>query len=152
MIKQLKGEVYKLINGPFVLYSLLIIFIYALFAHYIYLNDYISLDLLYENYLAEYIILFLTLIIFYSSVNFSDEYVYGTIDDLKNKNVIFAKIILQNLYLIICFVFAFLVTYDISVIIKTGYTIEFNALVNIFESFFKAYPMLLILSLLTQLG
>lgn len=145
-MKHLKSEIYKIICHNYFLFSVIVTFFYSCIAIYLYLLETSGTLMLFENFVIEFSFLYLVLSISFSSSIIADEYLYGTINDIKNIKVILSKIVILLLFIILIFLFSFLFTYDITLFL--GHT---NNVVNIvfliIENFLKLLPMIIILNL-----
>jgi len=150
MIKYLASESYKLICSKFIYFSLFWAFLYSLLVNILYLLDG-EILLLYNNFINEYLLLYLVLGLYYACVLITDEYAYGTINDLSSVNAIVGKIIVLLLYLFGLFLCSFLFSYDLSFLLSGDVLRNIRILGDIFISFGKCLPMLISLNLLCML-
>lgn len=151
MIKILKSEIYKLMHSKILYLSYLIIFLYALFANYLYLNSSLEACDLYWAFNEEFMILYLLLSLFYSSFTLCDEFVYDTVNDYPLIGLIFCKIIMIILYLFTLLVFSLIISYNISLFIFRFPVIKISIILKAFKNFVFSFSMLLELNLIVLL-
>ena len=145
MYKYFKGEIYKLICSKFIYITLIIIFIYSLFANYLYLNA-PEMEI-YSNFISEYLLLFLALSLFYASTLFTDEYYFGTINDLKNNKLLLSKLLMIVVYLLFLLTVAFFFTFDIAFFLQRVPSLSLSLFQNLIIDYIKILPMLIIINL-----
>jgi len=147
MRRYLKGELYKFFNSHFCYFSLFVIVIYSVFANYLYWIESSPVSLLFENFIQEYLLLFLTLSLFLSSCIIADEFQFNTFNPFINLQYLKAKIILIIFYIIIIFICSLVICYDISFLFNGSFILNLAVTKNILMSFLKIMPMLILLNL-----
>ena len=149
MINLLKGEIYKLFHQKIFLLLGIILFNYGILANLIYYFTNLTYLDLWHNFLNEYLLIYLILIIFLAVNIIYEEYNDGTIIDLANYKIINIKIIILFFLLIYIFILSVVLNYLVSIIVFHNFKLDIVILKNIIISFIKLMPYLIFYCLLS---
>ena len=151
MIKYLKSEVYKILCGNFLFFTFVVVFGYCILVSQLYLSDGLDFNYLFTYFNEEFIVLYLTLSLFFSSSLIADEYLYGTIYDIKSQKLLWAKMVVLLVYLFLIFILALLFLYDISIFLSQNQFIQWSVILKVIYGFLKVLPMIIIVNLICLL-
>lgn len=145
MLKNIKGELFKISKLKYIYISIFLILFYMLFIFYLYRNA-LVIDL-YNNFFDEVFYLNIILVLYYSSIYICDDLEYNIVNYLDKKYFLFIKIIDLIIYLIYIII--------IELIFLFIYSLMFYGLVNncylIFNNILYDIPLLLFIEVLSIL-
>ena len=143
----LKGESYKLCHSKIFMFNFVIILIYSIFVNYLYYVDGLNINDLFTTFNDEYLLIYLSLTLYYSSSCLVEEYSYNVIYDHNINKLIIVKIFVFFIYVFIIFFISVILCYDVAIFFLKECIIDFNVIKELFIIFIKLIPMIILLNL-----